>query len=88
MIQLIGIEIVILISLTFIYGYIYSIMGNKHFDFKDKIDPYYFSFTTMTTVGYGDYSPKSTQSKLVVMTQHMFILITNLSLILKMLGYI
>ena len=86
MIQLI--EIVILISLTFIYGYIYSMMDKKHFGFKDKIDPYYFSFTTMTTVGYGDYSPKTTQSKLVVMTQQLFLVITEISLILKMLGYI
>ena len=45
MIHLIGIEIVVLILITFIFGYIYSKIDNKHFGFKHKIDPYYFSLT-------------------------------------------
>ena len=85
MIQLI--EIVMLILITLIFGYIYSKLDNKHFGFKENIDPYYFSFTTMTTVGYGDYSPKTTKSKLIVMTQQAFLLITEISLLLKMFGY-
>lgn len=88
MIHLIGIEIVILIMITLLFGYIYSSLEEKHFNFKDKIDPYYFSLTTITTVGYGDYSPKTTTSKMIVMTQQVFILITELSLVLKILGYI
>jgi len=88
MIHLIGIEIVVLILITFIFGYIYSKIDNKHFGFKHKIDPYYFSLTTMTTVGYGDYIPKTNKAKVIVMIQQVFILITELSLILKMFGYI
>ena len=38
-------------------------------DFKTPIDPYYFSMTTMSTVGYGDFSPKSQRAKIMVMTQ-------------------
>ena len=85
MIQIV--EIVILILITLVFGFIYSKLDNKHFGFKEKIDPYYFSFTTMTTVGYGDYSPKTTKSKLIVMTQQAFLLITEISLLLKMFGY-
>lgn len=85
MIQIV--EIVMLILITLVFGFIYSKLDNKHFGFKEKIDPYYFSFTTMTTVGYGDYSPKTTKSKLIVMTQQAFLLITEISLLLKMFGY-
>ena len=31
------------------------------------LDPFYFSFTTMSTVGYGDYSPKTDMAKMLVM---------------------
>jgi len=85
MIQIV--EIVMLILITLVFGFMYSKLDNKHFGFKEKIDPYYFSFTTMTTVGYGDYSPKTTKSKLIVMTQQAFLLITEISLLLKMFGY-
>ena len=85
MIQIV--EIVMLILITLVFGFIYSKLDNKHFGFKEKIDPYYFSFTTMTTVGYGDYSPKTTKSKLIVMAQQAFLLITEISLLLKMFGY-
>jgi len=44
-------------------------MGPDDFDFKTPIDPYYFSMTTMSTVGYGDFSPKSQRAKIMVMTQ-------------------
>jgi len=47
----------------------YSTMGPDDFDFKTPIDPYYFSMTTMSTVGYGDFSPKSQRAKIMVMTQ-------------------
>ena len=82
------IEFILIILITFIYGFIYSRMSNKHFEFKEKIDPYYFSFTTMSTVGYGDFSPKTMKSKLLVMSQQCLLLVSELSLILRILGYI
>tara|TARA_B110000027_G_scaffold99608_1_gene105281 strand:+ start:880 stop:1170 length:291 start_codon:yes stop_codon:yes gene_type:complete len=82
------IEIMMLLITTFIFGFIYSKLDNKHFGFKETIDPYYFSLTTMTTVGYGDYSPKTTTSKLIVMTHQIFLLLTEISLLLKVFGYI
>ncbi len=42
-------------------------MNPKSFGFKTMLDPFYFSFTTMSTVGYGDYSPKTDMAKILVM---------------------
>ena len=67
-------KFLILLFITFTYGVIYSTMEDKHFNFTSKIDPYYFSFTTATSVGYGDISPKTTKSKLIVMSQQLLIL--------------
>tara|TARA_R100000951_G_C2599793_1_gene167810 strand:+ start:73 stop:264 length:192 start_codon:yes stop_codon:yes gene_type:complete len=45
----------------------------EEFGFKTALDPYYFSFTTMSSVGYGDFSPKTERAKMLVMTQQAFI---------------
>ena len=60
-------------------------MKPSEFGFKDKIDPIYFSFTTMSTVGYGDLSPKTRRAKMVVMSQQFFLLISEIAIILKLL---
>lgn len=66
-----------------VYGYIYSTLGPDDFDFKTPIDPYYFSMTTMSTVGYGDILPKSQRAKIIVMTQQMALLAEIATLINK-----
>lgn len=58
--------------ITFVFGILYSLldrMSSKSFGFKTALDPFYFSFTTMSTVGYGDYSPKTDMAKMLVMVQ-------------------
>lgn len=58
--------------ITFVFGILYSLldrMSSKNFGFKSVLDPFYFSFTTMSTVGYGDYSPKTDMAKMLVMVQ-------------------
>lgn len=67
------ISIPLLIAL--IYGTLYSMMKPEEFGFTNMIDPFYFSFTTMSTVGYGDFSPKSSRAKLLVMTQHVTLIV-------------
>jgi voltage-gated potassium channel len=57
-------------------------MPKEEFGFKTALDPFYFSFTTMSTVGYGDISPKTDRAKLMVMTQQAA-LIVELSTILQ-----
>jgi voltage-gated potassium channel len=44
-------------------------MSSKNFGFKSLLDPFYFSFTTMSSVGYGDYTPKTDMAKMLVMVQ-------------------
>lgn len=58
--------------ITFIFGFIYMVLDKtnpKRFGFKTMIDPLYFSFATMSSVGFGDFSPKTDIAKLVVMIQ-------------------
>ena len=56
--------------ITLVFGLFYFLidkMNPKSFGFKTMLDPFYFSFTTMSTVGYGDYSPKTDMAKFSVM---------------------
>ena len=63
----------LVITVALLYGYLYSLMDPEEFGFKTALDPYYFSFTTMSSVGYGDFSPKTERAKMLVMTQQAFI---------------
>jgi len=65
--------LVILLVTTLVYGMLYSQMDPDEFGFKNAIDPFYFSFSTMSTVG-SDFVPKSDRAKMLVMTQQ-FILV-------------
>ena len=64
-----------------IYGILYSMMRPEEFGFKGPLDPFYFSFTTMSTVGYGDFSPRTDRAKVLVMTQHVVLMIGVLTFI-------
>ena len=64
-----------IIFTTCIYGFLYSLFPQTSFGFEKTVDPYYFSLTTMSSVGYGDFTPKTTKAKLVVMTQQCLVLI-------------
>lgn len=63
-----------ILVVTLMYGLVYSQMSPESFDFKSPLDPFYFSFTTMASVGYGDISPKTDMAKLMVMSQQIVIL--------------
>ncbi len=66
---------------TLVYGLLYATMKPSDFGFTSLIDPFYFSFTTMSSVGYGDFSPKTTRAKLVVMSQQTLLLIEIAALV-------
>ena len=59
----------LIVIVALFYGWLYSRMSKEAFGFESPIDPYYFAFTTMSTVGYGDFSPKTPAAKMLVMSQ-------------------
>ena len=69
------------ILIAIIYGLMYSMMRPEEFGFKGLLDPFYFSFTTMTTVGYGDFTPKTDRAKALVMTQHAVMIVGVVTLV-------
>ena len=73
----------LVITVALLYGYLYSLMDPEEFGFKSALDPYYFSFTTMSSVGYGDFSTKTERAKMLVMTQQAFIFGELLKLLFK-----
>jgi voltage-gated potassium channel len=63
-----------ILAITTLFGIIYGSLEPEHFGFEGVLDPFYFSFTTMSTVGYGDYSPKTNLAKVLVMCQQAMLL--------------
>lgn len=80
-------EFTTIMIIIFAYGIAYGMMSERDFGFKDWIDPLYFSFTTMTTVGYGDFTPKTRRAKMLVMSQQVLVLAGELFLICKYFGF-
>ena len=66
-----------------VYGILYSMMRREDFGFGGPLDPFYFSFTTMSSVGYGDFSPKTNRAKMLVMTQQGLMVVGVLTLLEK-----
>ena len=62
------------LTITLVYGYMYSTMKEDFGFTEDPLDPYYFALTTMSTTGYGDFSPKTRRAKLLNMTQIVLIM--------------
>jgi hypothetical protein len=75
-----------LIIISTLFGIIYSSLEPGHFQFKSVLDPFYFSFTTMSSVGYGDYTPKTNLAKVLVMCQQS-LLFNELMQVAKMIKY-
>lgn len=73
----------LVITIALLYGYLYSLMDPEEFGFKTALDPYYFSFTTMSSVGYGDFSPITGRAKMLAMTQQAFIFGEILKILIK-----
>jgi hypothetical protein len=63
-----------ILVITMVYGILYSQMDPASFGFTSPLDPFYFAFTTMSTVGYGDISPKTDMAKLMVMSQQIVLM--------------
>mgnify|MGYP005689726573 FL=1 len=75
-----------LIIISTLFGIIYSSLEPGHFQFKSVLDPFYFSFTTMSSVGYGDYTPKTNLAEVLVMCQQS-LMFNELVQVAKMIKY-
>ena len=51
------------------------------FGFESWIDQFYFSFTTMSTVGYGYHLPKSDLAKMTVMSHQTILILEIMSML-------
>tara|TARA_R100000900_G_scaffold77492_1_gene61316 strand:- start:108 stop:392 length:285 start_codon:yes stop_codon:yes gene_type:complete len=70
-------QLILILVTTLFYGLIYTAIHQadpEAFGFESVIDPFYFAFTTMSTVGYGDYGPKTNMAKMVVMSQQFILM--------------
>lgn len=77
--------ILVTICLCVVYGCIYWLFGtHDHFNFTSSstssnyltfIDALYFAFTTNTTIGYGDITPKSQLLRFITITHTIAIVI-------------
>jgi voltage-gated potassium channel Kch len=60
---------VVTLALALLYGLGFSFLDLDYGLHKTALSSYYFSFVTLTTLGYGDVVPKSSWAQLVVMTE-------------------
>lgn len=81
-----GVEYISAIVIVAFYGIIYSLLEPEEYGFKSKLDPWYFSLTTMSTAGYGDFFPRTDRAKIVTMTQQAIMLLSSTAVVLKVLG--
>ena len=81
-----GVEYISAIIIVAFYGILYSLFEPEEYGFKSKLDPWYFSLTTMSTAGYGDFFPRTDRAKIVTMTQQAIMLLSSTAVVLKVLG--
>ena len=67
------------VLIIFIFSVVYYILGdtenwNGIEDDSNLFDFFYFSFTTMTTIGYGDVSPNVATTKIICIGQQLIVL--------------
>tara|TARA_B110000211_G_C14052307_1_gene541770 strand:- start:1234 stop:1578 length:345 start_codon:yes stop_codon:yes gene_type:complete len=84
---------IMLVLINVIFTFIYLIFCNDPEDWNGMDQPddslftkifnrFYFSLTGLTTIGYGDISPKSTKARSIVMIQLIFVLMEILAFVI------
>ena len=74
-------NVLFLAAVTLAHGVAYGRLEASEFGFESRLDPFYFAWTVMSTVGFGDLHPKSDRAKLLVMS-HQALLIGDVLAIL------
>lgn len=65
-----------IVLFTIIYTLLFHFAGNP-MEFQSNIDPLYFAVTITSSVGFGDYTPKTTFAKIIVI-MHMMALFLDM----------
>lgn len=60
-------NILVVIAFAELYWILDQDDSEEHFGFSDLIDAYYFSAVTSSSVGYGDFLPKTRKAKILTM---------------------
>ena len=70
-----------IVAFTIIYSILFYFAGNP-MEFDSDIDPLYFAVTLTSSVGFGDYTPKTPLAKIIVII-HMLTIFFDIWDILK-----
>ncbi len=68
-------NMILIVAFFVIHSILYYIDNSNYNGVKDYIDIFYFTTTTQSTTGYGDITPNSRTTKLVVALQHILIIV-------------
>ncbi len=71
-------KLIFYVTVSIIYALFYYKYRTEFNGLNDKstyLDCFYFSFTTFSTVGYGDISPSTKFAKILVMSQQILLLL-------------
>ncbi len=55
--------------LVIFFGWLYSLVGVDYGEHKTWLSPFYYSVVTLTTLGYGDVVPASTEAQIIAMIE-------------------
>lgn len=76
-------NLILLIAFAELYWHVDKNDDHEHFGFSSVIDSYYFSAVTSSSVGYGDYLPKTPKAKLLAIAHILAMFFVMLPVVLK-----
>lgn len=79
------------LGVAVLFAVVYKLLGSKHINAGSEdeltfLDALYFSFTVSSTVGFGDFGPRTPLGKGVVIAQQAYLLVTAIPFFADMLG--
>lgn len=60
------------LAIALLFGFLYTIVAVDFGDHRTALSPFYFSFVTLTTLGYGDVVPASSAAQLTAVVEVLF----------------
>lgn len=76
-------NLIVLIAFAELYWQVDQDEDHVHFGFSSPIDAYYFSIVTSSSVGYGDYLPKTPKAKVLTSVHILAMFFVMLPIVLK-----